>query len=112
MTHSFPTRRSSDLSAGMTVGDIDLFEINEAFAVVPLKFMRELNIDLAKVNVAGGAIALGHPIGATGAILVGTLLDELERRDLATGRSEEHTSEIQSLMRNTYAVVRLKKKKK
>src|SRR3546814_5327180 len=95
-----PAARKALKSAGMTVGDIDLFEINEAFAVVPLKFMRELNIDHAKVTVAGGAIALGHPIGATGAILVGTLLDELERRDLATGlRSEEHTSELQSLMR-------------
>src|SRR3546814_2374880 len=80
-----PAARKALKSAGMTVGDIDLFEINEAFAVVPLKFMRELNIDHAKVNVAGGAIALGHLIGASGAILVGTLLDELDRRDLATG---------------------------
>src|SRR3546814_2942895 len=95
-----PAARKALKSAGMTVGDIDLFEINEAFAVVPLKFMRELNIDHAKVNVAGGAIALGHPIGATGAILVGTLLDE---------RSEEHTSELQSLMRISYAVFCLQK---
>ncbi len=72
-------------SAGMTMNNIDLVEINEAFAVVPLKFMRELDLDHAKVNTVGGAIALGHPIGATGAILVGTLLDELERRDLTTG---------------------------
>ena len=71
--------------AGMTASDIDLWEINEAFAVVPLKFMREMNLDSSIVNVNGGAMALGHPIGATGAMLVGTLLDELERRDLSTG---------------------------
>jgi acetyl-CoA C-acetyltransferase len=71
--------------AGMTVADIDLWEINEAFAAVPMKTMRDLGLDPAKVNVNGGAIALGHPIGATGAILLGTLLDELERRDLSTG---------------------------
>jgi acetyl-CoA C-acetyltransferase len=71
--------------AGMDVGDIDLFEVNEAFAVVPLKFMREMGVDASKVNVNGGAMALGHPIGATGAILIGTLLDELERRDLSSG---------------------------
>ena len=72
-------------NVGMTAQDIDLWEVNEAFAVVPLKFMREMNLDPAIVNVNGGAIALGHPIGATGAMLVGTLLDELERRDLSTG---------------------------
>lgn len=71
--------------AGMKVSDIDLFEINEAFAVVPMKTMRDLDIDHDKVNVNGGAIALGHPIGATGAILVGTVLDEMERQDLNTG---------------------------
>jgi acetyl-CoA C-acetyltransferase len=71
--------------AGMAVGDIDLWEINEAFAAVPLKTMRDLQIDPDRVNVNGGAIALGHPIGATGAMLIGTLLDELERRDLSTG---------------------------
>ena len=71
--------------AGMTANDIDLWEINEAFAVVPLNFMREMNLDPRIVNVNGGAMALGHPIGATGAMLVGTLLDELERRDLSTG---------------------------
>ena len=65
----------------MTLDDIDLFEINEAFAVVSEKFMRYLDLDRDKVNVNGGAIALGHPIGATGAILIGTALDELERRD-------------------------------
>ncbi|MBI3690047.1 MAG: acetyl-CoA C-acyltransferase, partial [Mycolicibacterium aromaticivorans] len=71
--------------AGMTVGDIDLWEINEAFAVVPLKTIRDLSLDPERVNVNGGAIALGHPIGATGAMLIGTVLDELERRDLTTG---------------------------
>ncbi|WP_407661446.1 acetyl-CoA C-acetyltransferase [Frankia nepalensis] len=71
--------------AGMSAADIDLWEINEAFAAVPLKTMRDLGLDHDKVNVNGGAIALGHPIGATGAMLLGTLLDELERRDLATG---------------------------
>lgn len=71
--------------AGMTLSDIELFEINEAFAVVPLRFMRKLGIDPAIVNVNGGAMALGHPIGATGAIIIGTLLDELERRDQSVG---------------------------
>lgn len=80
-----PAAQKALAKAGMAVGDIDLFEINEAFAVVPLKFMRDLNLDPAIVNVNGGAIALGHPIGATGAMILGTLLDELERRDLATG---------------------------
>lgn len=65
--------------AGLTVADIDLWEINEAFAVVAEKFIRDLGLDRAKVNVNGGAMALGHPIGATGAMLVGTVLDELER---------------------------------
>lgn len=71
--------------AGMTTNDIDLFEVNEAFAVVAAKFIRDLNLDSEKVNVNGGAMALGHPIGATGAMLIGTVLDELERRDLETG---------------------------
>lgn len=71
--------------AGMSFRDIDLFEINEAFSVVPLKFMRDTGVSHDKVNVNGGAIALGHPIGATGSLLIGTLLDELERRDLSTG---------------------------
>jgi acetyl-CoA C-acetyltransferase len=70
---------------GMTTDDIDLFEINEAFAVVAAKFIRDLNLDPAKVNVNGGAMALGHPIAATGSILIGTMIDELERRDLQTG---------------------------
>ncbi len=71
--------------AGMEAGDVDLWEINEAFAAVPLKTVRDLGLDPERVNVNGGAIALGHPIGATGAMLVGTVLDELERRDLTTG---------------------------
>lgn len=71
--------------AGLTLDDIDLFEVNEAFAVVTEKFIRDLNIDRNKINVNGGAIALGHPIGATGAVLIGTVLDELERRDLQRG---------------------------
>jgi acetyl-CoA C-acetyltransferase len=65
--------------AGMNIEDIDLFEVNEAFASVVLRFLQAFNIDPAKVNVNGGAIALGHPLGATGAMLVGTVVDELER---------------------------------
>ena len=71
--------------AGLTVDDIDLWEINEAFAVVTEKFIRDLKLDREKVNVNGGSIALGHPIGATGSMLIGTLLDELERRNLKRG---------------------------
>jgi acetyl-CoA C-acetyltransferase len=71
--------------AGLKLSDIDLFEINEAFAVVAEKFIRDLKLDRDKVNVNGGAIALGHPIGATGAMLIGTIIDELERRDLKRG---------------------------
>ncbi len=71
--------------AGLTINDIDLFEINEAFAVVAEKFIRDLKLDRNKVNVNGGAMALGHPIGATGSILIGTIIDELERRDLKRG---------------------------
>lgn len=70
--------------AGMTVGDIDLFELNEAFASVVLRMMDRLNIDHSKMNVNGGAIAMGHPLGATGAMILGTVLDELERRNLST----------------------------
>ncbi|MGQ4615542.1 acetyl-CoA C-acetyltransferase [Nocardia sp. R7R-8] len=71
--------------AGMTAADIDLWEINEAFAAVPLKVIRDLALNPDRVNVNGGAIALGHPIGATGAMLLQTVIDELERRDLTTG---------------------------
>lgn len=80
-----PAARKALARAGLTVDDIDLWEINEAFAVVAEKFIRDLKLDRDKVNVNGGAIALGHPIGATGAILIGTLLDELERRGLKRG---------------------------
>jgi acetyl-CoA C-acetyltransferase len=71
--------------AGMAIGDIDLFEINEAFAIVTEKFARDFDVDRDRLNVNGGAIGLGHPIGATGAILVGALLDELERSDASVG---------------------------
>jgi acetyl-CoA C-acetyltransferase len=84
LTAPTPASRKALAAAGMSVNDIDLWEINEAFGVVPLKTIRDLGIDPARVNVNGGAIALGHPLGATGAILVGTALDELERRGLAT----------------------------
>ena len=80
-----PAARKVLAKAGLTVDDIDLFEINEAFAVVAEKFIRDLGLDRAKVNVNGGAMALGHPIGATGSMLIGTLLDELERRGLKRG---------------------------
>ncbi|WP_291523564.1 acetyl-CoA C-acetyltransferase [Branchiibius sp. NY16-3462-2] len=85
LTGPAPAARKALARAGMTVADIDLYEINEAFAAVPLRFMRDLDIPHDKVNVNGGAIALGHPLGATGAMILGTLLDELERRDLRTG---------------------------
>ena len=80
-----PAARKVLEKAGLTLDDIDLFEINEAFAVVAEKFIRDLKLDRAKVNVNGGAMALGHPIGATGSILIGTMIDELERRDLKRG---------------------------
>ena len=80
-----PAARKALQIAGLKIGDVDLFEVNEAFAVVPIKFMRDLDVDPARMNVNGGAMALGHPIGATGAIILGTLLDEMERRDVAIG---------------------------
>jgi acetyl-CoA C-acetyltransferase len=80
-----PAARRVLARARLTLDDIDLFEINEAFAVVAEKFIRDLKLDRAKVNVNGGAMALGHPIGATGSMLIGTMLDELERRDLNRG---------------------------
>jgi acetyl-CoA C-acetyltransferase len=80
-----PAARKALKLAGMKMRDIELVEINEAFAVVPIKFMREMDVDPAIVNVNGGAIALGHPIGATGAVILGALLDELERRDQTVG---------------------------
>ena len=85
LTGPMPASRKVLAKAGLTVDDIDLFEVNEAFAAVPMRFMLEMNVPHEKVNVNGGAIALGHPLGATGAMLVGTLLDELERRQLKRG---------------------------
>ena len=85
LTGPMPATRKVLAKAGLTIADIDLFEVNEAFAAVPMRFMREMGVDHEQVNVNGGAIALGHPLGATGAMLVGTLLDELERRNLKRG---------------------------
>jgi len=84
LTAPTPASKKALALARMTPHDIDLWEINEAFAVVPLQVMRNLEIEREKVNVNGGAIALGHPLGATGAMLLGTALDELERRNLST----------------------------
>jgi acetyl-CoA C-acetyltransferase len=80
-----PVTRKILERAGMSIDDIDLFEVNEAFAAVPMAYMQEFNIDPAKLNVNGGAIALGHPLGATGCILLGTLLDALEQHDKNVG---------------------------
>ncbi|MDT0444528.1 acetyl-CoA C-acetyltransferase [Streptomyces johnsoniae] len=85
LTGPAPATRKALARAGLTIDDIDLVEINEAFAAVVLRFVREMGLDLEKVNVNGGAIAMGHPLGATGAMILGTLLDELERRDLRYG---------------------------
>jgi acetyl-CoA acyltransferase len=85
LTGPIPATQKILKRTGMAIGDIDLVEINEAFAPVPLCVMQETGMDPEKVNVNGGAIALGHPLGATGAMLIGTVLDELERRDLSTG---------------------------
>ena len=85
LTGPMPAARKVLAKAGLTVNDIDLFEVNEAFAAVPMRLMHEMHVPHEKVNVNGGAIALGHPLGATGAMLVGTLLDELERRKLKRG---------------------------
>jgi acetyl-CoA C-acetyltransferase len=85
LTAPVPATRRCLQKARMQISDVDLVEINEAFAAIPLKVMKDLEISHEKVNVNGGAIALGHPLGATGAMLVGTLLDELERRDQTTG---------------------------
>jgi len=85
LTGPTPACRKALNKAGMSAQDIDLWEINEAFAVVPMKTARDLGVDMDRVNVNGGSIAMGHPLGATGCILLGTLLDELERRDLTTG---------------------------
>ncbi|MEI4485887.1 acetyl-CoA C-acetyltransferase [Frigidibacter sp. MR17.14] len=85
LTGPVPATQKVLAAAGMTIADIDLFEVNEAFSAVVLRFLQAFDADPAKVNVNGGAIALGHPLGATGAILLGTLLDEMEARGLGTG---------------------------
>jgi acetyl-CoA C-acetyltransferase len=85
LTGPMPAARKALAKAGLTIDQIDLFEVNEAFAVVPMKFMKEMGVPAEKVNVNGGAIAMGHPLGATGAMILGTLIDELERRKLRYG---------------------------
>ena len=85
LTGPAPASRKALGKAGLTIEDIDLVEINEAFAAVVLRFVRDMGLSLDKVNVNGGAIALGHPLGATGAMILGTLVDELERRDQRYG---------------------------
>jgi acetyl-CoA C-acetyltransferase len=85
LTGPAPASRKALAKAGLTVEDLDLVEINEAFAAVVLRFVKEMGLDLDKVNVNGGAIAMGHPLGATGAMILGTLIDELERRDKRYG---------------------------
>ena len=85
LTGPVPAAKKALEKAGLKLDDIDLFEVNEAFAAVVLRFIHELDIDPAKVNVNGGAIALGHPLGATGAMILGTLLDELERQGKKRG---------------------------
>ncbi|WP_369218195.1 acetyl-CoA C-acetyltransferase [Streptomyces flavofungini] len=85
LTGPAPATRKALAKAGLTIDEIDLVEINEAFAAVVLRFVKDMGLSLDKVNVNGGAIALGHPLGATGAMILGTLVDELERRDLRYG---------------------------
>jgi acetyl-CoA C-acetyltransferase len=85
LTGPVPVTEKILREAGMSVSDIDLFEVNEAFASVVLRFMQAFDVDPDRVNVNGGAIAMGHPLGATGAIIIGTLLDELERTGKGTG---------------------------
>ena len=84
LTGPIPVTEKLLNKAGMKIKDIDLFELNEAFASVVLRYMQAFNISHDKINVNGGAIAMGHPLGATGAMILGTVLDELERRDLNT----------------------------
>ncbi|WP_332748383.1 acetyl-CoA C-acetyltransferase [Hydrogenophaga sp.] len=85
LTGPMPAARKALVKAGLTIDQIDLFEVNEAFAAVPMKFMKEMGVPHEKVNVNGGAIAMGHPLGATGAMILGTLVDELHRRQLRYG---------------------------
>ena len=84
LTGPMPAARKALAKAGLTIDDIDLFEVNEAFAAVPMRFMKEMGVPHEKVNVNGGAIAMGHPLGATGAMILNTLVDELHRAPLAT----------------------------
>ncbi|MDT4937547.1 MAG: acetyl-CoA C-acetyltransferase, partial [Pseudonocardiales bacterium] len=85
LTGPAPSARKALTKAGLSFDDIDLFEVNEAFAAVVMKFMKDTGVPHERVNVNGGAIALGHPLGATGAMILGTLVDELERRDQRYG---------------------------
>ncbi len=85
LTGPVPVTEKILRESGMSISDIDLFEVNEAFSAVVLRFMQRFNVDHSKLNVNGGAIAMGHPLGATGAIIIGTLLDELERTGKSTG---------------------------
>ncbi len=85
LTGPIPATERVLKAAGMSISDIDLFEVNEAFASVVLRFMQAFNVDHGKINVNGGAIAMGHPLGATGAMILSTLLDEMERSDKETG---------------------------
>jgi acetyl-CoA C-acetyltransferase len=84
LTGPVPVTEKVLKKAGMKTKDIDLYELNEAFASVVLRYMQALDIDHDRINVNGGAIAMGHPLGATGAMILGTVLDEMERRDLET----------------------------
>jgi acetyl-CoA C-acetyltransferase len=85
LTGPMPAARKALAKAGMTIDQIDLFEVNEAFAAVVMRFMKEMNVPHDKVNVNGGAIAMGHPLGATGAMILSILIDELHRRKLRYG---------------------------
>ena len=85
LTGPMPATRKALAKAGLSINDIDLFEVNEAFAAVVMRFMKEMGVPHDKVNVNGGAIAMGHPLGATGAMILGTLIDELHRRKLRYG---------------------------
>jgi acetyl-CoA C-acetyltransferase len=84
LTGPAPASKKALAKAGLTVDDLDLVEINEAFAAVVLRFVKDMGLDMEKVNVNGGAIAMGHPLGATGAMILGTAIDELERRNAST----------------------------
>ena len=85
LTGPVPVTEKILKDSGLSIGDIDLFEVNEAFAAVVLRFMQAYQVSPDRVNVNGGAMAMGHPLGATGAIIIGTLLDELERQDKTVG---------------------------